>query len=184
MKFYIKSCPWNSNWCTWLNLEKYPVKIRTFLWKRSNLCSWKWIFFPSKKKKTKKRKNLLVKKKGCEKGRKWAKKRAWNSFFARKKLKKWPKMAFTGTFFFSRKKKTATRLDPWEILWSRYWCPPASPINGCGTERALRLWHWTGKTRQFLKNIKKIVVFVFEKRKNQLKTWNFAWKIKKPSYLL
>ena len=136
MKFYIKSCPWNSNWCTWLNLEKYPVKIRTFLWKRSNLCSWKWIFFPSKKKKTKKRKNLLVKKKGCEKGRKWAKKRAWNSFFARKKLKKWPKMAFTGTFFFSRKKKTATRLDPWEILWSRYWCPPASPIKGFGTERA------------------------------------------------
>ena len=34
-----------------------------------------------------------------------------------------------------KKKKTATRLDPWEILW-RYRCPPASPIKGFGTERA------------------------------------------------
>ena len=33
------------------------------------------------------------------------------------------------------KKKTATRLDPWEILW-RYRCSPASPIKGFGTKRA------------------------------------------------
>ena len=34
-----------------------------------------------------------------------------------------------------KKIKTATRLDPWEILW-RYRSPPASPIKGFCTERA------------------------------------------------
>ena len=49
--------------------KNFPVKTIKFVLLKMN-------FLPVKKKKTKKRKNLLVKKKGCEKGRKWAKKRA------------------------------------------------------------------------------------------------------------
>ena len=37
---------------------------------------------------------------------------------------------------FRIRKKTATRLDPHEILWICYWCHLVSAIKGFGTERA------------------------------------------------
>ena len=68
-------------------------------------------------------------------------------------------------------RKTATRLDPWEIMWSPFLCSLA--MKGFGTERA-RLGTF--------KKISKILSVFTQKKKTSAKKQKFiVWKIRKRS---
>ena len=93
---YHNFYPWKKN-----NANFAREKKRTRE-KKSNFCPWKWIYCPWKNQKKcpwKRKMGVKKLKNGPKSGRE-------NNKVPVKKSKKRPKMVFTGTFFFTGKKKT------------------------------------------------------------------------------
>ena len=82
------------------NTKTMPVKLQKCPWKSTNII-FNW-FSPREKNEKTAREKI---KSGREKSEKWAKKWAWKRKTAREKIKKRPKIAFTGTFYFHGEKK-------------------------------------------------------------------------------